>query len=81
KDVTNGAVVMGVDAFSPAGKAGLKELDVITEFDGHKVNDIVDLRKRLYQKKVGDRVKVRFYRGGKEKSVDIKLSSADQLGS
>ncbi len=51
KDVTNGAVVMGVDAFSPAGKAGLKELDVITEFDGHKVNDIVDLRKRLYQKK------------------------------
>lgn len=42
---------MGVDAFSPAGKAGLKELDVITEFDGYKVNDIVDLRKRLYQKK------------------------------
>ncbi|NTU15597.1 serine protease HtrC [Bacillus subtilis] len=81
ENVTNGAVVMGVDAFSPAGKAGLKELDVITEFDGYKVNDIVDLRKRLYQKKVGDRVKVKFYRGGKEKSVDIKLSSADQLGS
>ncbi|TDH74646.1 PDZ domain-containing protein, partial [Acinetobacter baumannii] len=58
KHVSNGAVIMGVDAFSPGGKAGLKELDVITEFDGQKINDIVVLRKRLYQKRVGDRVKV-----------------------
>lgn len=49
--VTSGAVVMGVSTLSPAGKAGLKELDVITEFDGEKISDIVDLRKQLYQKK------------------------------
>lgn len=51
KGVKTGAVIMGVDAFSPAGKAGLKKLDVITGFDGHKVNDIVDLRERLYRKR------------------------------
>lgn len=51
KGVKTGAVIMGVDAFSPAGKAGLKKLDVITGFDGHKVNDVVDLRERLYRKR------------------------------
>ncbi|MED4810894.1 S1C family serine protease [Bacillus atrophaeus] len=78
--VTSGAVVMGVSTLSPAGKAGLKELDVITEFDGEKISDIVDLRKQLYQKKIGDRVKVKFYRAGKEKSAEIKLTEADKLG-
>lgn len=43
KNVINGVVVMGVDVFLFVGKVGLKELDVIMEFDGYKVNDIVDL--------------------------------------
>lgn len=43
KDVINGVVVMGVDVFFLVGKVGFRELDVIMEFDGYKVNDIVDL--------------------------------------
>ncbi|WP_047477358.1 S1C family serine protease [Bacillus siamensis] len=79
KGVKTGAVIMGVDAFSPAGKAGLKKLDVITGFDGHKVNDIVDLRERLYRKKIGDRVNITFYRAGKKKTAEVKLTEADRL--
>ncbi|MED3331581.1 S1C family serine protease [Bacillus velezensis] len=79
KGVKTGAVIMGVDAFSPAGKAGLKKLDVITGFDGHKVNDVVDLRERLYRKKIGDRVNITFYRSGKKKTAEVKLTEADRL--
>ncbi len=78
KGVKTGAVIMGVDAFSPAGKAGLKKLDVITGFDGHKVNDVVDLRERLYRKKIGDRVNITFYRSGKKKNSG---SQTDRSGS
>ncbi|WP_417896678.1 S1C family serine protease [Bacillus safensis] len=78
--VTSGVVVMSVEPLSPAGKAGVKELDVVTSFDGKSVQNIVDLRKYLYQRKVGDKIKVQFYRSGKKKSAEIKLSQTDRYG-
>ncbi|MEC0672696.1 S1C family serine protease [Bacillus haynesii] len=80
KNVTSGVVVMGVQPVSPAGRAGLKELDVIVEFNGDRVYDIVDLRKKLYTKNVGDKVKIKYLRGGKERTTEVKLSRS-QLGS
>jgi len=80
KNVTSGVVVMGVQPVSPAGRAGLKELDVIVEFNGDRVYDIVDLRKKLYTKNVGDKVKIKYLRGGKEKTTEVKLTRS-QLGS
>ncbi|MDA7025087.1 S1C family serine protease [Bacillus sp. CLL-7-23] len=74
KDITSGVAIMGVQPISPAGKAGLKKLDVIIEFDGEQVYDIVDLRKELYTKNVGDTVKIKYMRGGKEKTTEVKLS-------
>ena len=42
-----GVEIMLVDQDGPAGKAGLKEHDVILSFNGHKIQSSVDLRKLI----------------------------------
>ncbi|WP_066059562.1 S1C family serine protease [Robertmurraya korlensis] len=74
EDVTSGVVIMTVDPNSPAEQAGLEDLDVIVEMDGDPINDVIDLRKHLYnKKKVGDQLKIKFYRAGKIQETTIKL--------
>lgn len=74
--VTDGVALRQVVPGSPAERAGLKELDVIVELDGEKIKDVIDLRKHLYQKKkIGDQMKVKFYRDGKLKETTLKLTS------
>jgi serine protease Do len=69
---------MSVNPVSPAGQAGLKEMDVITEFDGKELKDIIDLRKQLYKKAVGESVELVFYREGKKQSVKLKLGEEQE---
>ncbi|SHP63044.1 peptidase S1 and S6, chymotrypsin/Hap [Mycobacteroides abscessus subsp. abscessus] len=74
EDVTSGVVIMTVDPNSPAEQAGLEDLDVIVEMDGDSIKDVIDLRKHLYnKKKVGDQLKIKFYRAGKLQETTIKL--------
>ncbi len=55
-----------VDADSPAAKAGFKEKDVITRFDGAKVDTLDELKAQLREKKPGDEVMLEVRRGDKE---------------
>ncbi|MEH7109160.1 S1C family serine protease [Bacillus sp. JJ1764] len=74
-NVTKGVAIRQVVTGSPAALAGLKELDVIVEMDGQKINDVIDLRKHLYQeKKIGDKMKIKFYRDGKLKETSLTLT-------
>lgn len=72
--VDYGAMVQQVVSGSAADKAGLKQYDVIVELNGQKVTNSMTLRKILYGNdvKIGDKVKVKYYRDGKEKSTDRK---------
>jgi len=73
-EVEGGIYIWHIEPLSPADQAGLQRLDVITEFAGKKVNDILDLRKELYQNlKVGDEVKVTYYRDGEKGQTSVKL--------
>jgi serine protease Do len=75
-NVAYGVALRQVVPGSPADRAGLKELDVIVEMDGKNINDVIDLRKHLYQeKKIGDQLNVKFYRSGKLKETSLKLVS------
>ncbi|MFC0417094.1 S1C family serine protease [Cytobacillus solani] len=75
RDVKVGVAITSVEPNSPAAQAGLKEMDVIVEMDGEAIGDVIQLRKHLYnQKKVGDQMKVKFYRAGKLQEATIKLS-------
>jgi serine protease Do len=66
------------DVFEGAAKAGLKKMDIITKVDGQKVEDFVTLRKVLFKKKPGDKVKVEFYRGTELKTVEVELSKPSE---
>ena len=81
KEVESGIVVMSVEPISPAGQAGLQELDVITEFAGQEVKDIIELRKILYKQEVGNTVEFTYYRGGEKHTGKMKLGEQDVLGS
>lgn len=76
EDIEGGVYIWSVEPFSPADRAGLTRLDVITELDGQTILDILDLRKILYQeKKIGDRLDIVFYRDGERHEVTVELGS------
>jgi serine protease Do len=78
RKVTFGVAITGVQSNSPASKAGLKEFDVIVGMDNEKIHDVVELRKYLYnEKKIGDKVKIIYYRDGKKETTEVKLSSSE----
>ncbi|SFB01988.1 MULTISPECIES: S1C family serine protease [unclassified Bacillus (in: firmicutes)] len=74
KGVKDGVALRSVVPNSPAAQAGLQELDVIIELDGVKIEDVIQLRKHLYnKKKIGDQMKIKFYREGKLQETTLKL--------
>jgi len=76
--VTKGAVITHVDPNTPAEKVGLRQLDVIVGLDDQPVNDVIQIREYLYShKKVGDRLKVTFYREGKKQETTLTLASSN----
>lgn len=75
--IEGGVYIWSVEPLSPADQAGIERLDVITEFDGKPVRNILDLRKTLYQdKKIGDEVSIVYYRDGKQ--LETKLTLGEQ---
>ncbi|MFE8701997.1 S1C family serine protease [Cytobacillus sp. FJAT-54145] len=77
KDIKHGVAIKHVDPNSPAEQAGLHELDVIVEMDGDQINDVIDLRKHLYnKKKIGEQLNIKFYRNGELQETAMKLGGA-----
>lgn len=75
EEVEGGVYIWSIEPLSPADTAGLKRLDVITEFAGKPVLNILDLRKTLYQeKKIGDEVSIVYYRDGKRMETSLTLA-------
>ncbi|MCJ0868902.1 S1C family serine protease [Streptomyces sp. AP-93] len=64
-----------VDPNGPAGKAGLKPGDIITELGGKPIDSGPTLISEIWTYKPGDTVKMTYLRGGKPNTVDITLGS------
>ncbi|AYC28407.1 S1C family serine protease [Paenisporosarcina cavernae] len=80
EEVKSGVVIDQVVEGSPAGKAGLKQYDVIVEMDGEKIEDSIALRKHLYSdKEVGDNMTMKIYRKGELMEVELKLTDNTAL--
>lgn len=80
-NVNYGVALRQVLPGSPAAQGGLKELDVIVGLDGKNIKDVIELRKYLYQnKKVGEKMKVKFYRNGKLQETTITLGEEKNKG-
>ncbi len=68
-----GVVVLDVDHDSPADKAGLKEDDVITSFDGKPVGSVEELSKLSRDAGEKSPLKLEVNRKGKTQNIDIKI--------
>jgi serine protease Do len=79
-DVTEGVVVNEVVPNSPASKADVQRYDVIVEMDGEKIEDMVGLRKHLYNvKEVGDKMTMKVYRGGQLLEIEMTLENGNSF--
>lgn len=75
-DIQGGVYVWRVEPRSPAERAGLDRLDVITELDGEEITGMLELRKVLYQEKeIGDKLDVVYYRDGDRHETTVELGS------
>jgi S1-C subfamily serine protease len=70
----------GVTPGSPAETSGLREGDVIVEWNGKPVEDVKSYSDRLYSCKPGDEVTVTYERDGKRASVKAVLLSRKRSG-
>lgn len=68
-----GIYIKTVDDFSAAEKAGLRPGDVIIEAEGKKVTKMDELNEIKNKKQIGDTMKLKIYRSGKEKEVTVTL--------
>ncbi len=69
-----GALVSGVMKGSPAEKAGIKQGDVILQYNGKIVEDTGHLRNMVSQTPVGTAVKIKMLRQKKEIEVEVKIA-------
>ena len=66
-------VLIGLREGGAAEKAGLKDYDVITAFNGEAVNDMYDLQLKVFALDPGDRVTLTIFRNGKTSDYTITL--------
>lgn len=71
----SGVIIIEIIKDGPVYKAGFKSGDIITAIDGNKVEDMQDLRRALYQYKVGDKAKITYIRDGNEQTTEITLEA------
>jgi serine protease Do len=74
---TEGALVSDVTEDSPAAKAGIKQGDVILEMNGEKVKNTTQLRNTIAATMPGTEIKLKIWRDGKEKTVEVKLGKLE----
>ena len=72
-DIAKGALVQRVIDGSPADDAGLKQLDVILEFDGHEVENSRKLPILVSTQRPNEKKKLVVLREGKTKTITVKL--------
>jgi len=70
-----GVLVTYVVEDSPAAKAGLKVGDVITDFDGQRVEGTLTLERLVHEVPAGRTVSLTIWRDGKAQSLRVEIGS------
>jgi serine protease Do len=74
---TTGVLVSSVTEGSPAERAGLKTGDIITDYDGRKVERASDLPRAVAGTPVGRDVKLNVVRDGKSMTLTARVAALD----
>ncbi|MER3446568.1 MAG: peptidase [Candidatus Dadabacteria bacterium] len=78
---TKGALVADVTPGGPAEKVGIKRGDIIVEFNGHRVEKVVDLTSMVAVTLPGTEVQVKVIREGKERDITVKIGELTEKAS
>ncbi|MFP6728033.1 MAG: Do family serine endopeptidase, partial [Alphaproteobacteria bacterium] len=73
-----GALVAGVSDDGPAGKAGIRQGDVILIFDGHEVEEMRALPRIVANTRIGKTVKVEVWRKGEIKTLEVAIAEMEE---
>ncbi len=73
-----GAEITMVDQDAPAGKAGLKEHDVILQFNGQQLEGVEQLRRLIHEEPPGRTVTLAISRDGKPMQITLQLADRKQ---
>ena len=74
-----GVIVDGVEPDSPAAKAGIKEKDVITQYDGQPVEGAVQFRRLIRETPPGRSVMLGISRGGSLQNISVELGDRNDV--
>lgn len=74
-EIENGIYVAQIAIDGPLMKSDIQEGDVIIKIDDTKLNKMNELKKYIYSKNSGDKVKLYIDRNGKQFEIDVVLSS------
>ena len=74
-EVPNGVKFADVRPGSPAAKAGLQGGDILTHWNDTPIQNLYDFTYALRESEVGQKVKVRALRDGKEFQADVTLAA------
>lgn len=74
-----GAEIVMVDHDGPAGKAGLREHDVVLSMNGTNIDGEEQLRKMLHDMQPGRMISLYICRDGVERSVSATLSTREEV--
>ncbi|TGK31823.1 PDZ domain-containing protein [Leptospira gomenensis] len=72
-NLQGGAVVVQIQNDSPADRAGIQLMDIITEISGTKINSPEEVVSTVKKSKVGDRVTLTIVRQGTTSRISIQL--------
>lgn len=72
-DALSGALVNEITPQGPAEKAGLKRGDVVLEFNGQKILDAADLRRRIALAQVGSQVSLTIRRTDETRTLTLTV--------
>jgi len=76
-DLVVGVYVQSIETFSAAERAGVRVGDVITEVEGIKVQTVDELNEVKNKYNVGDTIKLKINRDGKEEEISVKLQASN----
>lgn len=71
--ISGGAVVVQIMNDSPADRAGIQLMDIITEISGVKINSPEEVVSTVKKSKVGDRINITIIRQGAVSRISIQL--------
>ena len=77
-NLKKGVYLFQVVPGGPVSKAGLHKGDVITAIDGDDIKGVSDLRAKIAEHNIGDKIELTVQRGNQERTVSLTLEEMPQ---